>query len=83
MNTEIINILKPYLKNTEAYLVGGYVRDFLLGKTSFDADIVIKHEDIKAFVKDIAQKITAHYVPLHESFGIYRLVLQELRVQLL
>ena len=40
MEQEIIDILNMLLKNNySAYLVGGFVRDYLLGKKSFDIDI--------------------------------------------
>lgn len=41
MNKEILDVLKSILKEGyEAYIVGGYVRDFLLGKKSNDVDII-------------------------------------------
>ena len=40
MNKEIINVLKKLESNNfEAYIIGGYVRDKLLGVESFDVDV--------------------------------------------
>lgn len=40
MNKEVINVLKKIeSKNFEAYVIGGYVRDKLLGVESFDVDV--------------------------------------------
>lgn len=40
MNNKIKNILKKFIENGfEAYIVGGFVRDYLLGQCSYDIDI--------------------------------------------
>ena len=40
MNEDIKKVLKKIIDNGyEAYLVGGYVRDYLLGNISYDVDI--------------------------------------------
>ncbi|MCR4581206.1 MAG: CCA tRNA nucleotidyltransferase, partial [Bacilli bacterium] len=40
MNDEIKNILNKIIETGyQAYVVGGYVRDYLLGIESFDVDI--------------------------------------------
>lgn len=78
-NNKNLNLIKPYLSNVEAYLVGGFVRDYFLNKTSFDCDIAInsKNINVKEFVQNIAEKINATFVPLHEDFEIYRIVLND------
>ena len=41
MKQDIINVLKKFESNNyEAYIIGGYVRDKLLGNDSYDVDIV-------------------------------------------
>jgi len=41
MNSIIKDILNTLIKNNgEAYVIGGYVRDYLLGNTSYDIDII-------------------------------------------
>lgn len=60
------------LKNiNEGYLVGGAVRDFLMGKTSVDRDIAI------AGAKDFAKKIDGTFIVLDEVNKIYRVVLED------
>ena len=39
--TIIRNVIKAYSPNTKAFLVGGFVRDKLLGKESHDIDIML------------------------------------------
>ena len=51
------------LKNIhEGYLVGGMVRDFLLGKISQDRDIAIKNAE--SFAKKIASDLDATFIVL-------------------
>ena len=59
----------------EGYLVGGTIRDFLMGKTSFDRDIAIKNAE--AFAKNLAEKLDATFIVLDEENKIYRLVLKD------
>ena len=59
MNTKITKQIKSdeiltRISNTfdnEIYLVGGAVRDFLLGKTTYDRDLIVLDEDAKTFAK--------------------------------
>ncbi len=54
-------------KNVNAYLVGGIVRDILIGENNFDVDIVLEREGI-AFAKEFAKK-TSGKVKSHGRFG--------------
>ena len=78
-NNKNLNLIKPFLKDSKAYLVGGYVRDYFMGKASPDCDIAIdtKCVNVKEFVKSISDKLSAHFVPLHEDFEIYRIVMPD------
>jgi tRNA nucleotidyltransferase (CCA-adding enzyme) len=49
------------------YLVGGTVRDILLGETGFDVDIAVEGDAI-AFARDLAQSLGGRVTP-HEKFG--------------
>lgn len=51
----------------EAYVVGGYVRDTLLGKPSDDIDVVVVGSGIK-FAKEFAKRVESH-VDVYENFG--------------
>ena len=49
------------------YLVGGAVRDLLLGEPGFDVDIAVEGDGI-AFAEDLAARLKGHVRP-HEKFG--------------
>jgi tRNA nucleotidyltransferase (CCA-adding enzyme) len=49
------------------YLVGGTVRDILLGEDGFDVDIAVEGDAI-AFARDLAQALGGRVTP-HEKFG--------------
>ncbi len=74
MFDEIIEKIKPYIKNKEAYLVGGYMRDMLLKKTSPDRDITIKTENLKELCIKIADENNGAFVELDSKNEIYRVV---------
>ena len=59
----------------EGYLVGGSVRDALMGKRSVDRDIAIK--DAEVFAKKMAEKFGATFIVLDPEYKIYRLVLED------
>lgn len=53
--------------NISAYLVGGFVRDLLLGVKNLDLDIVVEGDGIK-FAQDFAHTLKAKLI-LHRRFG--------------
>ena len=85
MNTTILekiksdNILQEIIKNftNEIYLVGGSVRDYFLGKNSFDRDIIVVDEDPCLFSKKVAEMFDATFISLDEINKIYRIVLKD------
>lgn len=76
-NDEVISLIKPYLKGLEAYIVGGFVRDVIMGKQSPDRDLIICNCDVEKFSKDLADKLSAHYIELDPINKIYRVVLED------
>ncbi len=48
----------------QLYLVGGFVRDFLLGRESWDLDFAVKADPI-LFGEEVAKKLGARFVPLN------------------
>ncbi len=76
-NDLVINLIKPYIKGTEAYIVGGFVRDILMGKTSLDRDLIICDDEIELFAKNLAENLNAYYIELDPENKIYRLVLED------
>lgn len=59
----------------EGYLVGGAIRDLLLGKKTTDRDISIKNAEI--FAKKIAEDFSGTFIVLDEVNKIYRVVLAD------
>lgn len=54
-------------RNEQAYLVGGFVRDLLLGRKNFDLDIVVEGDGIK-FAENLANCLKAKLIR-HRRFG--------------
>jgi poly(A) polymerase len=59
--SDIISDITPYVKG--AYIVGGSVRDLLLGKSPADYDIAVT-ENPKRFAEKIAEKISGRLVEM-------------------
>ena len=76
-NDEVIKQIKPYIVDTQAYIVGGFVRDIFMNKKSPDRDLIICNCDIEKFSKNLAEKLNAHYIELDPINKIYRLVLED------
>ena len=73
---EILNKIKENFTN-EIYLVGGSVRDYLMGIESHDRDIIVMDEDAKNFSLKLQKLFDATFVPLDEENKIYRLVMSD------
>jgi tRNA nucleotidyltransferase (CCA-adding enzyme) len=61
-----------------AYLVGGTVRDLLLGQENLDIDIVVEGDGI-LFAKELSAALQAR-VRSHERFGTAHIMLDDLKV---
>jgi len=59
----------------EGYLVGGSVRDALMGKSFVDRDIAIKNAE--AFARKLSNQLSATFIELDPENKIYRLVLED------
>lgn len=68
-------------RGIEAYIVGGFIRDFLMGRPSDDIDLAVKANS-KTVAIELAGKLGGKFVPLDAERGIYRLVLEEKNGQL-
>jgi len=64
-------------KNTEIFLVGGFIRDILLEKESFDRDYAIKGESAISFARKVANEFDGYFVLLDEEHDIARVVLPD------
>ncbi len=57
------------VRGQEAYVIGGFVRDLILGRSSKDVDIVVEGSGI-ALAKEVAQKIDSRIkVSFFKSYG--------------
>ena len=77
LKDDLIEKIKPYIKDYEAYLVGGYMRDMFQGKRSFDRDITIKCSNLKELCITIADELNGSFVELDNENEIYRVVWNE------
>ena len=75
-NNFLINTLKAFLEKSgkHAFVVGGFIRDCLLGQDSCDVDIVVPKGSAFAFSKDFAESIEGYWVELDNDNNIYRVV---------
>ncbi len=79
---DLINLISQAaaLRKWPVYLVGGFVRDLLLGKDNYDLDIVVEGEaDILA--ADLAAKLGGRYVR-HHQFGTATVYKGHLKIDL-
>jgi tRNA nucleotidyltransferase (CCA-adding enzyme) len=77
---EVLNIIKRLAALAEkngfkAYVVGGFVRDFLLGMKNLDVDLVIEGDAIK-FAKFAAARLNAAFIG-HKKFGTATLIIKK------
>ena len=74
---EIIKKIRPFIKDKQAYLVGGFIRDILTGKHSPDRDIIVISENIENFSEYLADSLNGHFIELDKINKIYRIVLED------
>ena len=65
---------------TEAYVVGGYVRDLLLGRGDADIDILVIGDGI-SFAGRVAREVGAGHVVTFERFGTARIETEKGKVE--
>ena len=70
---KVLELLKDY--DEDIYLVGGAVRDYFLGKTTCDKDILVSNAE--EFAIDFAKKNDATFITLDSENKIYRVVLRD------
>ena len=75
---DLINLAKgiAYSHNWPVYLVGGFVRDLILGVKNFDLDIVVEGDAIK-FAEEFALKLKAGIIR-HKRFGTATVTIKQL-----
>ncbi|MGN0030804.1 MAG: HD domain-containing protein [Candidatus Gastranaerophilaceae bacterium] len=75
-NDDILNNLSAFSQN-KVYLVGGSVRDAIMGKDYFDRDIIVTDSDAREFSLKVAEFFDGVFIPLDEINNIYRVVLKD------
>lgn len=76
-NDELLDSLDNIFQKYRVFLVGGYIRDFLINnKSSFDRDIVCV-EKAKELAFEISEFLNGTYIELDKENEIYRIVLKD------
>jgi len=70
----IVEQIRAHLPPGEAFLVGGVVRDSLLGRASSDIDIILRGDGVQA-AKTVAGALGAAFYTLDSQRGIGRVIL--------
>jgi len=76
INKQLLELLN---EGSKIYLVGGYVRDLLLGKDCCDKDFVISGESAADFSVKATDFFSGYYVLLDKKFDIARVVMPDKR----
>ena len=78
-NNFILNTITPFFKQQplKSYIVGGYLRDCLLGRESSDIDIVVDKGQANPCAKQLADSINGYFVELDSINNIYRVVFED------
>lgn len=73
----VLDLIAPFIKDKEVYLVGGYLRNFFLkNEVSFDRDLVTTSPS-KDLAKTIADELFGTFIELDSENKIYRVVLED------
>ncbi|MDW5593951.1 HD domain-containing protein [Conexibacter stalactiti] len=68
-----LQIARDALSDAQAWLVGGAVRDRLLGRTTKDLDLAVGG-DVEAAARALGRAARAAVFPLSEAFGAWRVI---------
>jgi putative nucleotidyltransferase with HDIG domain len=71
-----IAALRGLLAGTDAYLVGGSVRDRLLGRPTVDVDVAIAADTART-ARALGRRVDASAFPLSEAFGSWRVIARD------
>ncbi len=68
-------------QNIPTYVVGGFVRDMLMGRESKDIDIMVEGDGVQ-FARDLAQKLKINTVVDYEKFGTAMIPHPEVEIEI-
>ena len=74
---KILSRIAEVFPDNRIYVVGGTVRDFLMGKVSYDRDLIVVDIDAKDFAHKLNKIFNSTLITLDEENKIYRLVLKD------
>lgn len=77
LNDDTIKSIKPVLKKHKVYIVGGFLRDLILGKTTTDRDLIVCDVSPSDFADEISEFTEGTKVLLDSENEIYRVVLKD------
>ncbi len=79
---QLLNKISRFLaeEGSTAYLVGGFVRDMLLGRGTVDIDIAVD-ADALSVARKVAAALNGKYIPLDAENGVGRVVLPDSKWQ--
>lgn len=70
-------ILEMLPQNAEAYIVGGYIRDYILNIPTYDIDYALIGTNAIDFAKAFADRVKGHFVLLDAEYEIARVVMPD------
>ena len=71
-----IRVLRGLLSGGDAWLVGGSVRDRLVGRQTIDLDVAVAG-DTQTIARALARRMGAPAFPLSEAFGAWRVIARD------
>ncbi len=74
---EAVKALIAFLSEGRVYLIGGFVRDMILGLSSFDLDFIIVDKDTYSLGEELTKKFPGTYFVLDEETRTIRFVLKD------
>jgi poly(A) polymerase len=71
--SDVLRLVRETLRSNESWLVGGTVRDLLMGRAIQDVDLVVQ-EDPEPAARELARVVRGPVFPLSEQFGAWRVL---------